>query len=75
MPERSSAEEALIAAIEANTRQYYPEASIIVRPGDPAGSWLLLVNDDGLTHSFIAETLSDLLRKSEELLEYFDQGD
>jgi hypothetical protein len=73
MPERLSAEKALITAIEANARQYFPEASIIVRPGDGEGSWVLLVNDDGLTHSFIAETLDGLLRKSEGLFEHFDR--
>ena len=72
MPERLSAETALITAIEANARQYFPEASIIVRPGDPEGSWVLLVNDDGLTHCHIATTLGELLRKSERLFDYTD---
>jgi hypothetical protein len=73
MPEHLSAETTLMTAIEANARQYFPEASIFVRPGEPEGSWVLVVNDDGLTHSLIATTLGGLLRKSEKLREYFDK--
>ena len=70
-----SEEQASIAAIESNAREFFPNGTATVERRESDGRWVLLVTDELFTHRYTSKSLAGLLTKAENLLEYEDEQD
>ena len=55
--------------------RFFPASAASVERSDSDGRWVLLVTDELFTHRYTSHSLTGLLTKAENLLEYEDEHD